>query len=1172
MSDFTFGEAQYVHGLWIVLLFVATLIVLDRRGRSILEKFASKAMLPRLVRRPTTTRRWSRIGLLGLTGVFLVGALMRPQWGFEYVETPRAGTELMVCLDVSKSMLAQDCAPNRLERAKAEIVDLLPYLDGDHVGLIAFAGKATVLSPLTPDFGFFRMVLEEAGPNSVPIGGTRLTDPIRKAVAGFGETSDVSRAILLITDGEDHDEFAVDAAEEAAEAGIQIIAIGFGDEVTGSEITVTDPKTGAETLLRDGDGNVVRTKLNGDLLRDITHGRGAYVPAGTGVLDLEAIYTKRLAPLTRGKLDGRGRQIRKEGYQWAILLALVSLLASVFVGSRRPAPLTTLRLSSAAAAFLFGALVLGSALVMAAPAFAQPTGTATSQPSGPANGSSTDDNSTGTEDDSTGDDGASDEGDPPKPKVELPDDPREAHNLGLTALHSGALDTAEEHFSHARRKAGVDVEARYHATYNLAWTHVKRADTVLEEKPEEALDSLEVAADWFRAAIRLRKEDTSARHNLEVVLARILALRDQLAPKDQRDYHQRLDELIERERQIVTGTVQIVEQEDSGVDPEAERKRYRALSKQQRLLISDLAVLARDAGDERSTLDATPEAERKPEDSTRIVQIDNMLHYLNTSSQRLNQGRRQLRLSASEPAFRRCALALGELKRARDQWRSPPELLGTLTQETLELSQYTMMRMQGGLAAEPPPAWLTDEFLEETQEILASRTGELHLRLQSAVSPEGAVSPDGATPPTAGDPAANDPQAKEREKALKQVREAEPFVASARDAMTDALEQLKNKKPGAAYPKQEEALVALVEALERFSDIKRLIETAYRAESMIARTLVDDGMQLPSGETAALDQVLDTLILTQTKNIARADRIAEEIEAMVAELEATAGGAPPGPTGAPGGAEVQEAEKERLQAARQLTAIARSAMAHASEWFEKPPLDRTASIESAERAVRHLADLRRLFFTLVEHMKDTANRQYELSDETKEVAGLLAATPGDVSAQQKLGPLPNRQQELAAITAEIAKALDEQASAPAHGVPPDQAQQMQEQQARLARAAELVHAAEGEMTGAHASLGPAEDPSGAPADPDLDLAHTKQMTAVEQLAEAIALLEPPQQDEQNQDQQQQDDEQQEQKPEEQQQNADNQEVLQAIRDREAEHRKDKAERAGVGVQQVEKDW
>ncbi len=309
MSDFRFADPQWVHALWVLLAFVTLLFWLDRRSGSALERLVSSRLQSRLVQRSAALNRRLSLLLLGLTGVFLVLALMRPQWGLHYVATPRVGAEIMICLDVSKSMLAEDVAPNRLERAKADIRDLLPYLEGDHVGLIVFAGRASVLAPLTPDFGFLRLVLDGVNVNSVTRGGTRLEEPIRKAVRGFGAAGDVSRTILLITDGEDHDSFPLEAAKAAAEVGVRMIAMGFGDEA-GSEVMLIDPATGARTLLRDSAGSPVRSRLDGETLREIALlTGGAYIPAGTGVLDLASIYESHIARLTRGQLEGRGKAV-----------------------------------------------------------------------------------------------------------------------------------------------------------------------------------------------------------------------------------------------------------------------------------------------------------------------------------------------------------------------------------------------------------------------------------------------------------------------------------------------------------------------------------------------------------------------------------------------------------------------------------------------------------------------------------------------------------------------------------------------------------------------------------------------------------------------------------------------------------------------------------------------
>lgn len=345
MTGLHFAAPHWVHLLWAVAAFIALLAWLERRGQGDLDRFVAAPLQSRLVLRTTPLRRALRLAWFGWCGLFLTLALMRPQWGAQFVSTPRVGAQIMVCLDVSRSMLAEDVAPNRLERAKAELRDLLSYLDGDQVGLIAFAGRAGVLSPLTPDFSFLRLVLDAAASSSVTRGGTRLEEPIRKALAGFRDrgAGEVSRSILLITDGEDHDSFPLEAAKTVAERGVRILAIGFGDEA-GSEIRITDPRTGARTLVRDADGNPVRSRPDGDLLREMALVTGgAYVPAGTGAIDLESIYERHIANLTRGRLTGGGYQIRNDIFQWALLCALLCLLAAVIPGGQRTVNGTTKR-------------------------------------------------------------------------------------------------------------------------------------------------------------------------------------------------------------------------------------------------------------------------------------------------------------------------------------------------------------------------------------------------------------------------------------------------------------------------------------------------------------------------------------------------------------------------------------------------------------------------------------------------------------------------------------------------------------------------------------------------------------------------------------------------------------------------------------------------------------
>lgn len=335
MNEFAFLFPLRIHIIWLALLFVGLLALLEMRRSDALARFVSQRMQVQLVRQMSSGRRIVRLVLIGLVCTFTVLALMRPQTTRSETKTgKRAKADVMVVLDVSKSMLAADTAPSRLERAKADIRDMLPSLRGSRMGLIAFAGRASVMCPLTPDQGFFQLVLDSVEVGVVRKGGTRIGDALRKALEGFGEGATGPRAILLITDGEDHDSYPLDAADLAAQEGVPVVAIGFGDE-DGSEIEIVDPDTGVRKKHVDREGNVIRTKLDGAMLRSIAERtKGVYVPAGTAVLDLDSILKEHITPLLDDPDITVTKDIRHELYPWALLGALLALFGAVLVSTR----------------------------------------------------------------------------------------------------------------------------------------------------------------------------------------------------------------------------------------------------------------------------------------------------------------------------------------------------------------------------------------------------------------------------------------------------------------------------------------------------------------------------------------------------------------------------------------------------------------------------------------------------------------------------------------------------------------------------------------------------------------------------------------------------------------------------------------------------------------------
>lgn len=336
MSNVTFANPAWVHLVWVALAFAGLLAWLDLRGRDRLGRFVSPAMQVRLAHGASPARRALRVALVLATLLFGIVALMRPQTpGGTEVATARAGADIVVALDVSRSMLAEDAVPNRLDRARADIREFLDRVTGHRVGLVAFAGRAAVMCPLTTDYGYFHLVMSQVDSRSVARGGTRLGDAIRKSVEAFGPDRGASRLLVLITDGEDHDSFPLDAADEALKAGVRIAAIGFGSE-EGSEITLTDPDTGARTVLTDRDGNVVRSRMDGALLRDIAlRTEGVFVPAGTSAIDIEGIVEAHIDPLVSEVSAGLRRRAPDEHYLWLVLASTACLVGAVWAGSPR---------------------------------------------------------------------------------------------------------------------------------------------------------------------------------------------------------------------------------------------------------------------------------------------------------------------------------------------------------------------------------------------------------------------------------------------------------------------------------------------------------------------------------------------------------------------------------------------------------------------------------------------------------------------------------------------------------------------------------------------------------------------------------------------------------------------------------------------------------------------
>jgi len=330
--------------LW--LLFVVPVVIVPAyvwcfwRKAKTLRELASIEMLKKINTAVSFKKQIFKAFLLTMAFVSIIAALTEPKWNPRTEKVRRKGRDICILLDTSRSMLAEDIRPNRLERAKLAINDLLERLQGDRIGIVTFAGNSVVKCPLTQDYAFVKMALADITTESTSRGGTMIGDAIRKAMMEVFDTkSREYKDIILMTDGEEHkgyESFAVQAAEKASAEGIRIIAIGLGDEVEGGRIPVIGAG-GQQTFLKY-QGNEVWSKLNGDLLMSVVYAAegGKYLAVGPGTtLDLGAIYEQLIAEAQKRELESAMFTKYDEKFQIFLGLAFGLIVCEAFISERK---------------------------------------------------------------------------------------------------------------------------------------------------------------------------------------------------------------------------------------------------------------------------------------------------------------------------------------------------------------------------------------------------------------------------------------------------------------------------------------------------------------------------------------------------------------------------------------------------------------------------------------------------------------------------------------------------------------------------------------------------------------------------------------------------------------------------------------------------------------------
>lgn len=436
-------------GLIVAIALIALAFYSRAKRRDMLSKFASQRLMPELTRTVSRPKIIAKNTLAFLSVMLIFAALARPQWGYRWEETKTRGIDIIFAIDTSNSMLAEDVKPDRLERAKLSVLDLVNILQGDKIGIVAFSGQAFLQCPLTLDYDAFRMSLEALDTNVIQRGGTNISAAIEEAEVAFASTSN-RKIIVLISDGEELEDSALNAAKKAAENGVVIYTLGVGG-ANGEFIPVRDA-SGGTTLLKDESGNPVKSRLNEKTLTEIAKATGGfYEPLTADGMDI--IYNEGLKKIPTQEMSSRMKQLAIERFQIPLGLAILLLALSSLTGTRK-----FFVGRGGAAAVLF----LSLALLPAPKSFAQDKQQAPQEAAAAAPIAADAAEKLIPQTDAPAEK-------PQEKKYSIPENPdsRDMFNLGIDAKNAGDFDKAREFFLAAAKLSPEDFALHSDIYYNI---------------------------------------------------------------------------------------------------------------------------------------------------------------------------------------------------------------------------------------------------------------------------------------------------------------------------------------------------------------------------------------------------------------------------------------------------------------------------------------------------------------------------------------------------------------------------------------------------------------------------------------------------------------------------------------------------------------------------------
>ena len=526
-----FEMLQWVFLLWTLPILAAFLIWRYFSFQQLSKKLAEAKLLARIAPLHSSLRLvWRSVLATGVL-VFCVLALLRPQWGYRWQEVEQKGVDIVVALDLSDSMLAEDVSPNRLERARRKINDLLKILEGDRIGLVAFSGMAIVQSPLTMDYGAIDLFLRNLDTDSLPVKGTSLGAAIDQATKVFEMAESTSRALLLVTDGEELDERAIPAAEDAKKKGIRIYSIGVGSE-KGAPI----PNRDGGGFRKKPDGEIVFSKLNEGLLAKLASVTGGtFVRSVSDDADLVRIYRDDIRKDIEAKNQKSTRVKRfEERFQWPLGIAIALIFAELMLFTFRGKKTTALL------AFFICASFFHTQKAFSVPFTSQRYDGEKKYEAGkyPESAKSFE--------------GAS---------VANPSDADARFNLGSAYYKAGEFSKAEEAWKslmQGTREMENEVERKrlqQETLYNLGNAAYRQG-------------RLEDAVNSYRAAKEMDSADREAAHNLEIALAEIKRRKEEQQKQQQKPKEQR-----EKEKQQEKSKQQQEQQQEQKQDKKQDEKK-----------------------------------------------------------------------------------------------------------------------------------------------------------------------------------------------------------------------------------------------------------------------------------------------------------------------------------------------------------------------------------------------------------------------------------------------------------------------------------------------------------------------------------------------------------------------------------------------------------------------